>query len=96
VAEFLATIRRAVNLLETGMAGLATSWFWYASRALFLDAWALWAVLATVAGAAFLEGRLFLLGELVGEAITLFEMPLGVRAIDSSSSSEMEIRWLRE
>jgi hypothetical protein len=38
VAEFLATIRRAVNLLETGIAGLATSWFWYASRALFLDA----------------------------------------------------------
>jgi hypothetical protein len=57
-----------------------------------LDASALWAVLAAVAGAAFLEGRLLLLRELVGETITLFEMPLGVRVIDYSSSSEMEIR----
>jgi hypothetical protein len=40
--------------------------------------------LAAVAGAAFLEGRLLLLGELVGEAITMFEMPLGVRAIEFS------------
>jgi hypothetical protein len=92
VAEFLATIRRAVNLLETEMAGLATSWFWYASRTHFLDAWELWAVLSTSIGAAFLDGRLLLLEELVGEAMTLLEMSLGVRAIESSSSSGMKIR----
>jgi hypothetical protein len=48
--------------------------------------------LAVAVGAAFLVGRLLLLGELVGEAIILLETPLGVRMSDTSSSFEMEIR----
>jgi hypothetical protein len=50
------------------------------------------AVLAAAAGATFLDGHLLLFRELVGEAMTLLEMSLGVRAIESSSSSGMEIR----
>jgi hypothetical protein len=94
VAKFFSTMRRAVNLLETKMAGLATNWFWYMSSALFLDTWELQAVLAAAAGAAFLDGRLLLFGEWVGEAKSLLEMPLGVMAIGSSSSSGMEIRMV--
>jgi hypothetical protein len=54
----------------------------------------LWAVLATVDGAALLDGRLLLFGELVGEVMILLEIPLGVRVIESSSSSGMEIQMV--
>jgi hypothetical protein len=43
-------------------------------------------------GAVFLDGRLLFFGEVVGEAMTLLEMPLGVRVSESSSSFGMEIR----
>jgi hypothetical protein len=47
---------------------------------------------AVAVGAVFLDGHFLLFGELVGDAMTLLEMPLGVRVIESSSSSGMEIR----
>jgi hypothetical protein len=50
--------------------------------------------LTTAAGAAFLDERLLLFGELVEEVMTLLEMRLGVRVIESSSSSGMEIRMI--
>jgi hypothetical protein len=50
------------------------------------------AVLAATVGDAFLVGHLLLLGELVGEAIMLLEIPLGVRAIETSSSSGTKFR----
>jgi hypothetical protein len=37
-----------------------------------------------------LDGHLLLFGLLVGEAMALLEMPLGVRAIESSSSSGID------
>jgi hypothetical protein len=70
VAEFLATAE-SYELIETRMASLATSWFWYSSKALFLEIWELRTVLAATVGVAFLVGCPLLLGELVGDAIML-------------------------
>jgi hypothetical protein len=49
-------------------------------------------VLAATAGATFLDGLLLLFRELIREAMMLLEMPLGVRAIETSSSPRTEIR----